>query len=178
MVVASSWDKHEVDVSTAGSLPLVQQSKPAGEKRRICATPVAGAPPSLQQRSAPAAGAEAQSATEQPNQPPAPGTAAPADAPAVQEPDEAQKSHDRLAQPSTVAMSDLATQEPQRSAQQREVTVGGGPACSTSAAQGSGGSQFTEGRPQANTAEAVSAVQDSGERYLLVIMTLFLHLLH
>ena len=159
-----------MDLSTAGSLPLVQQSKPAGEKRRICATPMSVAPTPFQQRGVPAVGAEAQSGVEEPSQPPAPqaATAAPADAPAVQEPEEAPRSRDMLSQPSTAAVPDVASQEPQSSLQ-RDVTGGGGPACSVSAAQVSGGSRLPEGRPQANTAEDVSAVQDSGEQscYLL-----------
>ena len=172
------------DICTAGSLPLVQQSKPAGEKRRICATPMSVAPSAFQQRSAPAISAEAQSDVQQPSQPPAPRAeiAAPADAPAMQEPDEAQKSPDVAqkssdVQPNAAAVPDLAPQEPQSSARQREVSSDGGPACFVSGAHMSE-ARLPEGRPQANTAEDASAVQESGEElsHLLSAHGLLLHL--
>lgn len=148
-------------------MPPVLQSKPSGEKRRICATPVSVAPtPSLpqQQRSTTAVSAGGSIDLDQAIQPPAPQDAKPAGVPDAQEPGEAQKPRDMLAQHSSAAVSPGASQEPQGSNQQREANKEvGNPACSESAGDGLGGSHFSKGQSQAEPAEDVSAVQDSGE---------------
>ena len=113
----------------------------------------------------PAVSTEAITDSEQPGQPPEPqaATAAPADAPA-QEPDEAQKSRDRLAQPSTVAGPDVIPQEPPGSAQHSGVTEDGGLSASMSAVKSKGGVSFQAGQSQGQADRDISAVHDSGEQ--------------
>ena len=143
----------------------MQQSKPSGEKRRICATPVSIGPtpaPPQQQRSRSVASAGASIGLDQPSQPLATQAPMPAGVPAAHTPDEAQKPHDMLAQHSSAAASPGASQEPQGSIRQREAGGVGGLACSVSADGASGGSHLPREQSHAEPAEGASAVQDSG----------------
>ena len=171
-VILRTWHEHCIH---AGSLPPVPHSKPAGEKRRICATPVSSTPMPPQQCSIPAviASTEARTGTEQPSQPPAPQmtTAPSAEAPAMQHPDKAAKSSEEVQSSTGRKLDDAKMGGTQDSAQQGGLTEDSRPACTQSAVKSSEASPSHTVVSHGQAAQAISGAHDSGEQLAVNIFT-------
>ena len=161
--------------SDAGSLPPVPHSKPAGEKRRICATPVSSTPMPPQQRSVPAVGAStgARTGTEQPSQLPAPQmtTAPSSEAPVMQHPNQAGKSSEEVQLSTGRKLDDAKTGGMQDSAQQGGLTEDSRPACMQSAVKSSEASPSQTVVSHGQAAHAISGAHDSGEQLAMNMLT-------
>ncbi len=172
-VILRTWHEHCIH---AGSLPPVPHSKPAGEKRRICATPVSSTPMPPQQRSVPAVGAgtEARTGTEQPSQPLAPQmtTATSAEeAPAMHHPNKAGKLSKEVHLCAGRKPDDAMMEGMHDSAQKGGLTEDSRPACTQSAVKGSEASQSQTVASHGQAAQAILGAHDSGEQSAVNIFT-------
>ena len=148
----------------AGPLHTVPLSKPAGEKRRICATPVAAPLPQSRQQGTPAgtAGMEAKAGTEKPGQAQkASGAASPmaADAAAMQRPAEMPETADEQMQPSPAKTANAVIANAPVSMQQEEgAKIGVSPVCQMQAERSTEDPQPADAgmRPGSAAAQAAS----------------------
>lgn len=149
----------------AAPLPTVPLSKLAGEKRRICATPVAAPPPQSCQQGTPAgtASKEAKAGTEKPGQAQkASGAASPmaVDAAAMQRPAEMPETADEQMQPSPAKAADAVIANAPVSMQQQEegAKTGVSPVCQMQAERSTEDPQPADAgmRPGSAAAQAAS----------------------